>query len=68
MFSFGRKIIKVTFRDHASGAIISAVRMPLVDLPDTFGAGSELKMAGGRYVVVGAVPPSKAEAADTGQL
>jgi hypothetical protein len=68
MFSFGRKLVKVTFRDEASRAIVSAVRMPIERLPDTFGAGTELKMAGGHYVVVRAQPDTKAGALDAGQV
>lgn len=68
MFSIGRRIIRVTFRDQASQAVVSAVRMPLQHLPDTFGAGTELKMAGGHYVVVSAQPPTKDKAADLGRL
>lgn len=67
MFSFGRKLIKVTFRDE-SQAVVSAVRMPLERLPDTFPPGTELNMAGGRYVVVSAQPDTKAKATDVGQL
>jgi hypothetical protein len=68
MLFFGRRLIKVTFRDQASRAIISAVRMPLERIPETFGAGSELKMAGSDYIVVSAQPATKEKATDTGQL
>jgi len=68
MFTFGRKLIKVTFRDQASRAVISAVRMPLERLPETFDMGSELKMAGARYTIVSAEPPTKTKAADVGRL
>jgi hypothetical protein len=42
--------------------------MPSERLPDTFGAGTELKMAGGHYVVVRAQPDTRAAALDTGQV
>jgi len=68
VFSFGRKLIKVTFREQGTGIVISAVRMPIERLPDTFGAGTELKMAGASYVVVAAQPDTKAKALDIGQI
>jgi hypothetical protein len=67
MFSFGRKLIKVTFLDE-SRAVVSEVRMPIERLPDTFASGTELNMAGGRYVVVSAEPQTKAQATDIGRL
>jgi len=42
--------------------------MPIERLPDTFGAGTELKMAGASYVVVAAQPDTKAKALDIGQI
>jgi len=68
MFTFGRKLIKVTFRDQASRAVISAVRMPIERLPETFDAGSELKMTGGHYTIVSADPATKIKAVDVGRL
>jgi hypothetical protein len=68
MFSFGRQLIKVTFRDVASRAVISAVRMPVERLPEGFGPGSELKMAGAVYVVVSAQPDTRVKAVDIGTL
>jgi hypothetical protein len=61
MFNFGRRIISVTFYDQATGTIVSSSRMPLERLPETFAVDTELKMAGASYVVVSAVPPTKAE-------
>jgi|GEM_PF-3193291 len=68
MFSFGRKLIKVTFREQGTRTIISAVRMPSERLPDSFGPGTELKMAGANYLVVAAQPDTKAKALDSGQV
>jgi hypothetical protein len=68
MFSFGRNRIKVTFRDQASQTVVSSVRMPAERIPETFGAGSELKMAGGHYIVVSSKPATKGEAVDSGHL
>lgn len=68
MFNFGRRIVRVTFFEQASGAIISSSRMPLERLPETFGVDTELKMAGASYVVVRAEPPTKAEFSASNEL
>lgn len=68
MFNFGRRIIRVTFVDDASGAIISSSRMPLERLPEQFGVHTELKMAGEAYIVLKAEPPTKSDFARTNQL
>jgi hypothetical protein len=68
MFNFGRRIIRVTFINDVSRAIISTVRMPLERLPTSFAADQALKMAGKTYVVLRADPPTKAEFAGSKDL
>jgi hypothetical protein len=68
MFGYTRKIVTVTFMDHATGQIISSARMPLERLPEAFAADAELHMAGAHYVVMRAEPQTKAEFARTKQL
>ena len=68
MFNFGRRIVKVTFFDQASGTIISSSRMPLERLPETFEVDTQLEMAGDSYIVVRAEPPTKAEFSSTNEL
>jgi hypothetical protein len=68
MFHFGQRIIRVTFVDQPSGAVISTVRMPLERLPEAFAIDTRLAMAGESYLVVRAEPPTKPQFAATKQL
>ena len=68
MFNFGRRIVRVTFVDRTSGAVISQVRMPVGRLPETFTKDTVLKMAGDTYVVSRAEPPTKVEFSASNQL
>jgi len=62
MFGFSRRIVLVTFVEHATSKVISSVRMPLERLPEAFTDGTELKMEGAEYVVARATPQRRAEA------
>jgi hypothetical protein len=68
MFGFSRRIVLVTFVEHATTSVISSVRMPLERLPEAFTDGTELKMEGAEYVVVRATPPTKPEFTKTRRL
>lgn len=65
---FTKKKISVTFVDHASGEPFVRSEMPIEQLPDTFALHTDLDIAGQKYVVVGAEPPTKEAFAKTRRL